>query len=387
LNSTKAYKPKLFVVISRFPYPIDKGDKLRAYYQIRDLSQTWEIYLHCISEINIEQAHFDHVKQFCQELKVYRLVKWRIYFNSLLAFLGKKPVQVGYFYQNKIAKHIHQSLVETKPQHVFCQLVRAAEYVKNYHDCNKTIDYMDALSEGVRKRIQSGNLLFRIILKSEWRRLLRYENLIFDYFENHLIISAQDQQLIAHNKRNTIQIVPNGVGEHFFAEPNDISDEYDIVFVGNLSYAPNILAVEFIVNKILPYAQSKGVFWKVYIAGANPGKQVLSLVNPSVKIEGWVEDIRTAYLKGKLFVAPMFIGTGLQNKLLEAMAMGKPCISSSLAKSAFENENPIEAANKVEEFYEKIHFLLNNISTYEKIKQKSTTVVHTYFDWKTNNEN
>lgn len=383
MHSTKPYKPKLFVVLSRFPYPIDKGDKLRAYYQLRDLSEEWDIYLHCLTQQSISKEQRAAIAPFCKELHVHQLNFLLILWNCAWQLIGNKPFQVAYFYQRSIYQKINHSLENVKPQHIFCQLLRTAEYVKNYHACSKTIDYMDALSEGIKRRIPTANFAMRLVLKSEWKRLLRYENVIFDYFENHLIISRQDQQLMAHPQRNKIKIIPNGVGEHFLASIPAQDRLYDFVFVGNLSYPPNIETARFICEELLPYAIQKGKNWRVLIAGAQPSKQIYSYQSKNIHVAGWAEDVRTHYLSGKVFVAPMFMGTGLQNKLLEAMALGLPCITTPLAKNALQNaENEVLTADSAATFYELISQLIDQQPFYINQSLQGKKYVQTHYDWK-----
>lgn len=385
-NSTNPYKPKLVIVLSRFPYPIDKGDKLRAFYQIRDLSEKWDIYLHCISEIAIDEKSRNTVAAYCKEVHIHRLNKILIYLNCGLQLLGNKPFQVAYFFQRHIQKKIQRSLLEIRPDHIFCQLIRASEYVKNYHHCSKTLDYMDALSEGIKRRISTAPFMLRFLFRSEWKRLMRYENLVFDYFEKHTIISEQDKNLIAHAQKSKIDIIPNGVGEHFFNYSPNKEPNFELVFVGNLNYPPNIAAVHFIAKDILPLSVKNGHNWKILIAGANPSEEILQLTSNNIEISGWVDDIRTNYAAGKIFIAPMFIGTGLQNKLLEAMAMGLPCITTSLAKNALENnDNQIIEANNSAEFVVHIEELLHQSSFYTEISKKNKEYVHQHFNWKTIN--
>jgi hypothetical protein len=134
------------------------------------------------------------------------------------------------------------------------------------------------------------------------------------------IISIQDKKLIQHPQQDKIHVIENGIGEEFLDYQKSPEKKYDLVFVGNLNYAPNVECAEFIVNQILPLLASKKELC-VLICGANPGTRVQKLAQKNVEIQGWVEDIRASYVSGKIFLAPLFIGTGLQNKLLEAMAL------------------------------------------------------------------
>ena len=371
---------KLVYITSRFPFPIEKGDKLRAYYQLRDLSKDWEIHLISISDIPVSDEHLEAIRQFCAKIHVLRINKWMGYLRALWGLFGRRPIQTYYFTSWKHKTRVKNLLKEIQPDHIFAQLIRSTEYVKNYHSCPKTLDYMDALSEGVQKRIPLAPWSVRWVFKSEWRKLMLYENVIFEYFENHLIISAQDRAQMTHPKRDAIHVLPNGVNENFLNYTSTSEPEFDICFVGNLSYPPNIEAVKFIVQEILPTASAKGEKLKCLISGANAGPQIMQFQN-QVSIAGWEDDIRQSYTNAKIFVAPMFIGTGLQNKLLEAMALGVPCITTDLAHRAVGcDAETISLANKNEEFVTEIKRLLEKEAGAEQA-EKAKIFVSEGFNW------
>jgi polysaccharide biosynthesis protein PslH len=148
-----------------------------------------------------------------------------------------------------------------------------------------------------------------------------------------------------------------------------------------LSYPPNIEAVKFIVQKILPAAEAEGLRLKCLISGASAGPQIMQFQN-QVTITGWVDDIRQSYSNAKIFVAPMFIGTGLQNKLLEAMALGVPCITTDLAHRAVGcDTETISLANNSAEFVKEIKRLFEEeISA--KQAEKARLFVSEAFNWK-----
>ena len=370
---------KLFIIVSRVPYPLDKGDKLRAYHQIKELSKRHEIHLCCLDDNNTSQKTIDHLKSICKEVSVFKLNKFKIFINLFLALFSSKPFQVHYFYQFSVHRKIKQLVNDFKPDRIYCQLIRTAEYVKNEHSYVKTIDYMDAFSKGIDRRIKTAGWL-KPIFKEEAKRLLKYEHLIYDYFEHHTIISEEDRQLIYHQNRNKIEIVTNGIDTHYF-NPNKSKKAYDLIFVGNMSYAPNISAVQFLVEEVLPILGSD---INLLIAGANPSREVLKLANDRVEITGWIKDIRIAYSNAKIFVAPLFIGTGLQNKLLEAMAMQLTCVTTELVNSSLKAKLgvEIEIANSAEEFAKEIKGLLGNESKRVLLGKQARSFVENEYSWK-----
>lgn len=324
-------KKQIVFVLSRFPYPLEKGDKLRSYFQIKELSKEHSIHLIALSDVSIAPDHINELKKYCTTVTVHQLKKPIILLNSFIALLGKKPIQVGYFFDFSIRRKIINQLNKIQPDHIFSQLIRTTEYTKNYLNCTKTLDYMDALSKGMERRIGKAPWYKKWFYKTEYKRLLIYERTMFDYFDKKIIISEQDKRYIFHPERDKIVCVPNGIDAHFFEKLN-VEKHYDLAFVGNMNYPPNIEAVQYIVENILPLFPTATLL----VAGATPHPKLEKLAkqNPNITISGWVDDIRTAYLSAKVFFAPMQTGTGMQNKLLEAMALGVPSLTTSLANNA-----------------------------------------------------
>lgn len=381
MNSTTASK-KLVFITSRFPFPIEKGDKLRAFYQLRDLSTSWEIHLISLSDVEVTEAHKSVVAPFCASIHVLRISKWMGFLRVFFGLFGQRPFQTYYFKTWRHKRTVNRLLKEIQPDHIFAQLIRTTEYVKNYHACPKTLDYMDILSLGVQRRIELAPKMLRPIYESEWRRLLKYEHIVFDYFEKHTIISAQDRDQLMHPDKDKVHIVPNGVDDHFLNyETTRISKIYDVCFVGNLSYPPNVEAVKFIANELVPELARRGVNLKILISGANPTSEVLSF-SDKITITGWVDDIRESYAKSKVFIAPMFIGTGLQNKLLEALALGLPCVTTPLA------QKPLNCDEEIVSIAENAHVfadaILNHLTDHDNPQKRESrkSFVERNFDWK-----
>ena len=378
-------KKTILITTSRFPFPLEKGDKLRAYHQIKELSKTYSIILCSISKHPVKKEWKDELSQYCQVVNIYKLNSFLVLWNTFKMFFSDKPFQIGYFYQKAIHKKITHLITTTKPDFIYCQLIRTAEYVKNIHSIPKTLDYMDALSSGLLRRGKNAHLLYKLALNTEGKRVKMYENKIFDYFNNHTIISSQDQKLIQHPEQKNIKIIPNGIDDYFYNYSNPkLKKEFDLVFVGNLNYPPNIESCTYIIKQILPIFKAKGIELSVLLSGANPHQKIKQFNElKNVTVTGWVDDIRESYLKGKIFIAPLFIGTGLQNKLLEAMALKTPCITTSLVNNAL-GANPnldILLADNLNEYEQAIDYLLNNKNKSKEIATKGQNFVKHNFNW------
>lgn len=374
-------------MLSRFPYPLEKGDKLRAFHQLKGLSKTHKIHLFCTVESEIKPTDFQQVNQFCESIQLFRLTKIGLAFQLLLSCFSNKPFQAIYFYRIKHQLKITRLIQSIKPDHIYCQLIRVSEYVKDYHYCNKTIDYMDAFSKGMERRIQTESIFTRWFYRLESKRLTQYERSIFDYFEHHTIISDQDRSLLVHPNKQKVVVVPNGIDTAFF-ETLSYSKDIDIVFTGNFSYAPNIDAAVILATKILPALHQKGHKINLLLSGANPTNKVLGLASKSVIVGGWVDDIRHSYQRSKLFVAPLFIGTGLQNKLLEAMASGLPCVTTPLVNQALsaKNNESILLADSPETIVAQIEWVLAHPELAAKIGENGKAYIQSNYSWTTQNE-
>lgn len=368
------------MLVSRFPYPLEKGDKLRAFHQLKELHKHFDVTVFAISNREISTEHLKKVEEYCSEVIIHRQSILQKAWNIFRSALNGNPYQVGYFYSSKGQKNIKQLLKKESFNHVYCQLVRMSEYVKNEHSIPKTLDYMDALSAGIQRRVSKQPFYKRWIFKSEANRLKRYESLMFDFFENRSIISKQDQQLIMHPNAQEIACIANGIDESFF-ETVSVEKTHDFVFVGNMSYPPNVEAIAYIAENILPLFPNRNLL----VSGSSPSKRVKKIASENAQIEltGWVDDIRTSYAAGRIFLAPMMIGTGMQNKLLEAMAMGVPCITTPLANNPIGTKENVEilVASSVEDFKNAIETLINNPDKYTEIQSNARSFVERNHHW------
>lgn len=371
-------KPKLIFITSRFPFPLEKGDKLRAYYLIKGLSKHFNIYLISLTDEPIKSLWRDELIKFTQEIHVLPLSRWGIFFRLSLNLFQHHPFQLAYFTDFTAKRRVSKIIQRVQPDHIFCQMVRPAEYVKHYHHCRKTLDYMDILSVGMERRKVQKKGLLRWIFGIEAQRLKEYEQRIFNYFELHLMISQQDANGMPNPQKKAIHIIPNGISTDNFTPIPEISPSYELVFVGNLSYAPNIDAIYWICENILRSRKDL----RLLVAGANLGNKLKNHVQKfeNITMLGWQDDIRQIYARGKIFIAPMQIGTGLQNKVLEAMSMELPCIVSGLAASAIPN-GPMVVANTPEEYTASIDWLLSKPEEAINIGKKGREFVQLEYAW------
>ena len=373
---------KIFVLLPRIPYPLEKGDKLRAYNQIKQLAKNNDIVLCALNDKNIdEQKAFQALQPYCSSINFIKINKLQILFGLIRAFFKGWPMQCGYFYNRKAAKKVDALLAKHQPDMLFGQLVRVAEYIR-HKKTPKAIDYQDVFSYGMKRRRDIASWITRPVYNMEYQRLCRYEAAVFDEFEVKTIISKPDRDLIPHPKKEEILIIPNGVDHEFF-KPRQEEKKYDIVFTGNMSYAPNVNAVDYLANEILPLVWKQIPEAKMYIAGATPDPKVKKAACDKIIVSGWLDDIRDAYAQSRVFIAPMRIGTGLQNKLLEAMSMGIPAITTPLANASLgaKPNEEILVGDNASALAQHIVTLLTDQGKAQQIAQAGFDFTNRVYDW------
>lgn len=383
---TFAVVMKIVVLLSRVPYPLEKGDKLRAYHQIKDLSKKHEIYLVALNDTKTDPLAIQELSPFCKDILILNLSRWSRFVGLFYALFKGIPLQCGYFYSAKAkAKFIH-FINQIQPDHLFCQIVRVVEYVKGLK-IPKTLDYQDVFSKGMQRRYENGSLLAKPLYWFEYKRLVKYEQYAFSLFDHHTIITGVDRDLIPHPEHFKIEVVSNGVDFEkykFQGEPK----EFDLIFSGNMSYPPNIDAAEFIVKHIFPVLQKDFPNLKLVICGAAPSPRVLALASSNITVTGWVDSMATYYAKSKIFIAPMRMGTGLQNKLIEAMAMKLPCVTSTLAGKPLEGVEfgkDIIICETVSGYLVAIKKLLTNPDLYYAVAENGYQYVKQNYNWESIN--
>ena len=381
----------ILVIASRVPFPLEKGDKLRLYHQLKHLSSKHTLTLCALQDHALTDAQLEALGPLAQHIHVLRTPLLRKLWRMMWAWTSELPFQVTWFTDRKAKRQLERIVADTQPDLIYCQLVRCAEYVKDLHAYPKVLDYMDAFSAGMHRRShqERGLLgLFRhAVMRAEGTRLARHESRTFDYFDAHTIISENDRLLIPHLHRDTIRIVPNGVDlEAFSGAEGTAPDVPTLLFTGNMSYAPNVDAAQHLVQNILPHIQTRPI--RVVLAGAEPAPSVAALASDEVTVTGWVDDIAAEYTRATLFVAPLRLGTGLQNKVLEAMASALPCVLSphAFAPLGMPAHGHAEICDQPEEFAAGIDRLLAHPEEAQGMAQMAQGAVSRKFAWTTHGE-
>ncbi|KWW31265.1 MAG: hypothetical protein AUK63_538 [bacterium P3] len=373
---------KILVVLPRFPYPLDKGDKLRAYHQIRILSQRHEVYLFAVSHNKVAAWYVDQLRPYCKEICIVNSPRLANYKNVVRNYLYAKSLQIGYWDSQRARKRYKAFERRVCPDVIYSQMVRTMTLVSR-SPIPKVMDFQDALSMNTERRMDCSRGLWHYVLHFEFKMLRSSEYNAFKIFDALTIISDADSEAIPHKKNGNICIIPNGVDLEFFHPMPEVEKCYDVVFCGNMSYEPNVRAANFLVERVMPLVWQRRPQTRVLLAGTSPKPAVMRLASERVTVSGWVPDIRESYAQARLFAAPMQTGSGLQNKLLEAMAMQIPCITTPIANNSLHAVDGQEllVASDPYHFADHIIELLEHDSQRQALAQAGYDFVHRNYSW------
>ncbi len=340
-------KPNLLYLTHRIPYPPNKGDKIRSYHILQFLAQHYSIYLGTFIDNAEDWQHTDEVSRLCKggcffvplNAKLARL-------KSLLNFFTP-PLTLPYYRNRKLHKWIHTVVNECGVTRILVFSSALAQYVLTYGKLKRVMDFVDVDSD---KWMQYGNSKpwpLNWIYRREGKSLLAFEKKVAAQFDASFFVSKPERDLfcnLAPALKDKVSYFNNGVDSNFFSPQHVFENPYPeneeaLVFTGAMDYWANIDAVIWFAEAIFPEvraARSQAVF---YIVGAKPAASVIKLGKlPGVKVVGTVPDTRPYLAHARLCVAPLRIARGVQNKVLEGMAMQKVVITTPQAAEGIEAE-------------------------------------------------
>ncbi|MGB9952776.1 glycosyltransferase [Haloarcula marismortui] len=307
------------------------GARIRMYYTAKALSQRHDVDLLVIDEEPVDQGAIDKLQDTFRNVQLFSYYRTSFYGNIISNIVSKQPLQVSYFDFPEISNWIDKN--HSEYDLIYCYLVRAGQYAIG-RECPCVVDFADALSKTYQQRAQYHSFPKNILYQYESHRLRQYEKLLLESVEQTLVTTQSDQSAIPGEQDiKRPAVVPNGVKPELLEkQPAEIGDGTDLVFLGKMDYFPNVDAATHFAKKLFPEIKQEVPDTTFTIVGSNPPKKVRDLGQYSgVKVTGYVDDPSEYLRNGDIVVVPLRYGSGIQNKVLEAMAVGRPVVTTPLA--------------------------------------------------------
>jgi sugar transferase (PEP-CTERM/EpsH1 system associated) len=321
------------------PY-VPSSVRVRPYAFIRELAaRGHHVTLACLVQPAHEIQYLPQVAPYCEAIHPFYLEKRQSYLNTLLSLPTRVPLSVAYCRSAQF-----ESLVARLVQHgefdlLHTEFVRAAPVTARLNGHPKVYDAVDSLALAYRRSLSAAHVSpkQRMISLLEWAKLRRYEPHVMDFFDRVVVSSPADRTALECGGEDGVAVIPNGVDFDFFRPPESPRDPETLIFLGKMSYYVNISSVLWFYRQILPLIRKQRPKAKLLIVGREPAPKIGALAaDPAVTISGTVEDVRPYLGSATVSICPMVSGSGIQNKMLEAMAMGAPVVATSLACQALQ---------------------------------------------------
>lgn len=368
----------------RFPYPPHSGDKIRTYNVLRHLSRRHSISFVSFIQSPEEIKYIEKIQNFCNNVSIVRFNKTRAYSNCILNSLSGEPFQVSYWYSPEMQKIIDRLIDKNGFNLVHVQFFRMAQYIVKYNDKPKILDSGDSFWLNLSRRSKLDRSLAWPLLKLEASKVKVYETQIAKRFDHVTMVSPLDMQCLLSNDSDlNISVVPMGVDIDYY-QPRSYNYETNLLFTGTIRYFPNKDAVLYFYSQIFPLIKKTIPNVKFYVVGNYPPKNILRLAsNGDIIVTGHVEDVRPYFDKSAVFVCPLRSGSGMQAKILEAMAMGVPVVTTSIGATALEavDGKDIIVADDPKSFSEKTIELIKDRDFRNYIAKNARKLAEEKYEW------
>ncbi|NOT16328.1 MAG: TIGR03087 family PEP-CTERM/XrtA system glycosyltransferase [Methylotenera sp.] len=380
----------LLFLAHRIPYPPNKGDKIRSYHFLKYLSEHFNVHLGTFVDDPNDNEYTHVLDKLCTTTFYQNINPLFSKFKCLKGLLTGEPLSLPYYNNIAMQEWVNSTIKKYSINKVLVFSSVMAKFVQ-YHDVDMIVDFVDVDSDKWRQYAESKKFLSAWIYQRESNYLLRYEKHIAQQSKLSFFVSKQESDLfksLAPEAVSKITYVNNGVNIDYFSPENSYISPYPecidaIVFTGAMDYWANVDAVKWFADHVFSEISCNFPALKFYIVGSKPSKEVLALTSASIVVTGAVDDVRPYIAHAKLAVAPLRIARGIQNKVLEAMAMGKPVIATSAAMEgiAYTEKQAVFVADDPKIM---AHLLTDSLSHYPSTAHNNRQFVTEWFSWEQN---
>jgi len=385
---------KLLYLVHRIPYPPNKGDKIRSFNILKFLAQHYQVYLGTFVDDDHDWQYLKDLEAYCEDVYAVPLKPLRSKLRSLPALLGSVPMTVPYYGDTGLRSWIRAQ----KQAHDFDAVLvfssAMAQYVMGpgWSHLHRVIDFVDVDSDKWLQYAATKAWPMSWIYRREANTLLAFDKQVTAEFEASLFVSAKEAELFAAMPgvdAARVGHADNGVDVDYFNPLGDYPkpykmDEQVIVFTGAMDYWANADAVSWFAREVLPEVRKEHAAAHFYIVGARPTRQVQELASlPGVTVTGAVKDIRPYLAHADVAVAPMRIARGVQNKVLEAMAMAKAVVVTPQGFDGIiaQANNEVLVAEAAQEFAQAVTALLDEPDKAVRLGQVARKHIEHAYAW------
>ncbi|PIR99138.1 hypothetical protein COT87_01100 [Candidatus Collierbacteria bacterium CG10_big_fil_rev_8_21_14_0_10_44_9] len=334
---------KVLMLTPYLPYPLVSGGQIRTYNLLKHLSLHHDITLFSLIKDEAERKHLRELEQYCRKIKLFKRTKNPFVLrNILLAGFSSYPFVVTRNLPLGMKKAVQSELAEGQYDLIhaetFYMMPNIPETKVPIILAEQTIEYL-----GYQDYMKKSHPLLRPLLKIDIAKIKYWERYFWKKADKLITMSDQDKDFIEAELKYkmNISVVANGVDLDFFSKvKKHLPQDPTVLFVGTFKWLPNIKAVEEIVKKIWPLVLQQLPNAKLKIVGFSPTDKIRGYAQePSIEVQGGIDDIRDAFATAHVLLAPIRSGKGTRYKVLEAMITGTPVVATTLAVEGLDLED------------------------------------------------
>lgn len=378
---------RILYLCHRIPYPPDKGDKIRAFHQIRALGAKHELDLFTLVDDPADLVHQAELARYCRQVTVTSVNPPVARLKALPFLFTAKPMTLPYFYSAKLAAAVRNALLIRSYDRIFVYCSAMAQYVKSAGDIPIIMDFVDVDSDKWMQYAGTSRFPFSAVYRREGRCLREYERRICERAACAVVSTEREATLLREIAPTaTIHAIPNGVDAEYF-NPAVVPPQRTlptIIFTGDMGYFPNQKASTYFARQVFPLIRQSIKDARFVIVGRNPNREVHQLQEiQGVEVTGFVPDVRAYLAKAHVAVAPFQIAAGIQNKILEAMSYGLPVVATTRAMQGLTTRvaELVESADAADEFAARVAALLSNPASANALGARGRQRVMGEYDW------
>lgn len=381
----------ILYLVHRMPYPPNKGDKVRSYNLLKHLLKEHKVYLGTFIDDPEDAAHIATLQSWCAGLHVANLNPRMAKIRSLNGLLAGDPLTLRYYRDAALQAWVNQTLRDSHIDAIVIFSSAMAQYVEDKRRIPVLVDFVDVDSAKWAQYAPKHRWPLSWIYRREGQLLLNYERHIASLATRSFFVTEAETELfakLAPECRVRLEAMCNGVDADYFKALPDRSSPFSnsetpVVFTGAMDYWPNVDAVTWFAKEILPDLLTRNPAVRFYIVGRSPSAEVQALAGDHIVVTGTVPDVRPYLQHAACVVAPLRVARGIQNKVLEAMAMGCPVVTTHACASVVDAEegSDLLAATTPEEFVRQISTLLNTPELSATIGKNARERVIDHYSW------
>jgi len=386
---------KLLFLCHRLPYPPYKGDKIRALNILKFLTTRHEVFLGCLVDDAADLAHVDALRAMVRELAFERIDMRLRKVLALPSALGSRSITVACFHSRALQRWVDECISRERIEAVFCSSSPMAEYIfRSRHAARmrsmpSVMDLIDVDSFKWHQLAELSPPWTAWIYRHEARCLGAFEQRIAQEFQHVLVVTEQERRYFPGGSSDRVVAMPNGVDLDFFSPRSgrDSGSDPTLVFTGVMSYWPNVDGIQWFVERVFPAVRRAVPDARLYIVGSHPTRQVRRLgTRAGVIVTGFVKDVRDYLGTASACIAPLRLARGVQNKVLEAMAMGRPVVATPEAFEGIDAEpgRDLLVADDERAFASATVELLRNAGLADRVGRQARRRVEERYSWQHN---